>query len=199
VITVDKEILFFFNRTIHSDILNPVFVFFSSRVAALLFLIFPIVLLIKGYRAKDKKLVKEIYIMLIVTGITIALADIISSRIFKPFFQRPRPCQTIADLWFWKKKSGMWVLTDGVKSFKGSFSFVSSHASNSMGVAVLWSMFYKKWAWLFIPIALLVGISRMYLGVHYPSDIIGGFALGSFIAIFCKYLIMILKKKYIKD
>jgi undecaprenyl-diphosphatase len=104
VITVDKEILFFFNRTIHSDILNPVFVFFSSRVAALLFLIFPIVLLIKGYRAKDKKLVKEIYIMLIVTGITIALADIISSRIFKPFFQRPRPCQTIADLGSGKRK-----------------------------------------------------------------------------------------------
>ena len=195
---MDKDILFFFNRTIHSDILNPTFVFFSSKYAALLFLIFPILLLVKGYRKKDKKLVKKIYIMLIATGITIALADIISSRIFKPFFQRPRPCQDIADLWFWKKKSGLWVLTDGIKSFKGSFSFVSSHASNSMGVAILWSIFYKKWSLLFIPIALLVGISRMYLGVHYPSDIIGGFVLGSFIAIFCKYLVEILNKKYIK-
>ncbi|MCK5760606.1 MAG: phosphatase PAP2 family protein [Candidatus Delongbacteria bacterium] len=188
---MDQKILFFFNRTIHSDILNPVFVFFSSKYAALLFLIFPIALLIKGYRAKDKKLVKKIYIMLIATGIAIALADIISSRIFKPFFERPRPCQDIADLWFWKKKSGLWVLTDGVKSFKGSFSFVSSHASNSMAVAVLWSVFYKKWAWLFISIAILVGISRMYLGVHYPSDIVGGFALGSLIAIF---LILILHR-----
>ncbi|MCK5761216.1 MAG: phosphatase PAP2 family protein, partial [Candidatus Delongbacteria bacterium] len=180
-------------------ILNPVFVFFSSRVAALLFLIFPIVLLVKGYREKDKNLVKNIYIMLIVTGITIALADIISSRIFKPFFQRPRPCQTIADLWFWKKKSGIWVLTDGIKSFKSSFSFVSSHASNSMGVAILWSIFYKRWAWLFISIAILVGVSRMYLGVHYPSDILGGFALGILIAFFGRYLVEILKNKYVKD
>ena len=193
---MDKDILFFFNQTIHSEVLNPVFVFFSSKVAAFLFLIFPILLLIKGYREKDKNLVKNIYIMLIVTGITIALADIISSRIFKPFFQRPRPCQTIADLWFWKKKSGIWVLTDGVKSFKSSFSFVSSHASNSMGVAILWSIFYKRWAWLFISIAIMVGVSRMYLGVHYPSDVLGGFALGSFIAIFGKYLVEILKNKY---
>lgn len=196
---MDKEILFFFNRTIHCDILNPVFIFFSSRVAALLFLIFPIVLLIRGYREKDKNLVKNIYIMLIVTGIAIALADIISSRIFKPFFQRPRPCQTISDLWFWKKKSGIWLLTDGVKSFKSSFSFVSSHASNSMGVAILWSIFYKKWAWLFISIAILVGVSRMYLGVHYPSDILGGFALGTLIAFFGRYLVEILKNKYAKD
>ena len=196
---MDKEILFFFNKTIHSDILNPVFVFFSSKVAALLFLIFPIVLLIKGYREGNKNLVKNIYIMLIATGITIALADIISSRIFKPFFQRSRPCQTISDLWFWKKKSGLWVLTDGVKSFKSSFSFVSSHASNSMGVAILWSIFYKKWAWLFVSIAILVGMSRMYLGVHYPSDVLGGFALGGFIAIFVKYLVEILKNKYTEN
>ncbi|MDA3838075.1 MAG: phosphatase PAP2 family protein [Candidatus Delongbacteria bacterium] len=195
---MDKEILFFFNQTIHSELLNPVFIFFSSRVAALLFLIFPLALLVKGYREKDKNLVKKIYIMLIATGITIALADIISSRIFKPLFQRPRPCQTISDLWFWKKKKDIWILSDGIKSLKGSYSFVSSHASNSMGVAVLWSIFYKRWAWLFLSIAILVGVSRMYLGVHYPSDIIGGFALGSFIAIFCKYLVEILKKKYIK-
>jgi len=115
---MDKDILFFFNQTIHSELLNPVFVFFSSRVAALLFLIFPIALLVKGYREKDKNLVKNIYIMLIATGITIALADIISSRIFKPLFQRPRPCQSIADLWFWKKKKDIWILYRMVYLFK---------------------------------------------------------------------------------
>jgi undecaprenyl-diphosphatase len=64
----------------------------------------------------------------------------------------------------------------------GQYGFPSSHATNSFALAVL-----LGWAWprrwgTFIGLALLVSYSRIYLGVHYPGDILGGAALGSLVA-----------------
>ena len=68
--------------------------------------------------------------------------------------------------------------------YEGGFSFPSSHAA--MFGALTYCVFYlnKKAGYIFLVLTLVIGISRIVLGVHYPSDILAGFALGAFIGWF---------------
>ncbi|MEO6788596.1 MAG: phosphatase PAP2 family protein, partial [Chthoniobacteraceae bacterium] len=57
-------------------------------------------------------------------------------------------------------------------------SFPSNHAANTACVALLAALFFRRWGWLAFFPALLVGYSRIYTGSHWPSDVLGGIALG---------------------
>jgi undecaprenyl-diphosphatase len=122
-----------------------------------------------GFKFKRKFPVIVLFVIL-----AVILADQLSVHLFKNVFHRLRPCHE-------PSLEGLVHLVKG--ECGGLYGFVSSHASNSFNVALLSLMFIKK-KWYSITILLwatVIGYSRIYLGVHYPGDVICGALLGSLI------------------
>ncbi len=103
-------------------------------------------------------------------------ADRLSSGLIKELVARPRPCHEIGGI---PIVQGIHML---VNCGSGR-SFPSSHAVNNFAVATLFSTYYRRWRWWFFSWATLVALSRPAVGVHYPSDILGGAAIGVCVAL----------------
>ena len=105
---------------------------------------------------------------------TVAIADMVGTRIFKYGFERLRPCQ---DPDFFMHVRLL------LKHCSGSFSFISNHAANHFGIATFVSItFYgtfKRWIYLSYLWAIFISYAQVYVGVHYPLDILGGAAVGT--------------------
>ena len=105
------------------------------------------------------------FMFLITAGIFVGLNDFISHQLIKETVARPRPCHVLEGL-------------NHLAFCSNSFSFPSNHASNTFTFATLSALCFKYTVLLVYALALLIGYSRVYLGVHYPSDILGGFICG---------------------
>ncbi len=108
-------------------------------------------------------------IFLVFIGLTLAITDPFSSRLLKDWLGRVRPCHVLEEVR---------LLTD----CNTSYSFPASHAVNIFAAAFFLSQPLKKLSPLFFGIAGIVGYSRIYIGIHYPLDVIGGAAIGLLIA-----------------
>jgi len=108
-------------------------------------------------------------VFLVFIGLTLAITDPFSSRLLKEWLGRIRPCHVLEEVR---------LLTD----CNTSYSFPSSHAVNIFAAAFFLSQPLKKLSPLFFGIAGIVGYSRIYIGIHYPLDVIGGATIGLLIA-----------------
>lgn len=100
--------------------------------------------------------------------LAIALSHIVISIILKPLIMRPRPFEAL----------GFDIL---IASPHGS-SFPSGHASSSFAFAMLVFFMNWKYKWVAVSCAILMAFSRVYLGVHYVSDVLVGALVGTLIA-----------------
>ena len=161
----DQE-LFLFINSLNSPFFDQVMHAISGKLIWVP--LYLAILIFLGFKYKRKFLVILIFIILAAT-----LADQ-SSVLVKNIVLRLRPCQQ-------PSLSGMVHLVNG--ECGGLYSFVSSHATNSFDVALLSLLFIRK-RWYTISILLwasIIGYSRIYLGVHFPGDVICGSMLGAFI------------------
>ncbi|MVN75795.1 phosphatase PAP2 family protein [Hymenobacter sp. HMF4947] len=163
---LDHRLLLAINHA-HTPILDAIMGFASQIKVWFPFYAVLLGWLIYHFRHRTK-------LLLPLLAATVALADSITSRIFKPWAARPRPCHA-ADL------AAQLYLPDGCG---GQFGFMSSHAANAMGLAVflLLTLPSGRYKGLKIGVfiwAAVISYSRVYLAAHYPGDVLGGWVVGA--------------------
>lgn len=161
---LDQELFVSINGY-HSAFWDPIMVAISDRKFWIPFYALLVAYLIYRFR-------RQSILMFLAVALSILAADGISSRFIKPYVARLRPCHdaTLSDTIY---------IVDGCG---GRFGFLSSHAANSFAIAMLFTFmlpdkyrYFKIFTFIW---AATISYSRIYLGVHFPGDVVGGALLG---------------------
>ena len=180
LIQFDQNLFFTINHGLSNSFFDWLMPALRNRFFWTPLYLFIIIFFIRNYG-------KQGWIMILFLILTFGLTDFFSSSILKPSVQRLRPCNNP------EIKSDVKNLID----CGSGFSFPSSHASNHFGLAVfLIVMFYRKWK-LILPIGLFwaasISFAQVYVGVHYPVDILAGAMLGGMIGFIMGTILLVNK------
>lgn len=169
LINFDKSVFLALNK-LHAPWLDPIMYWVSDTVIWIPLYAFLLYHVVKLPR-------KHAIVAVLCIAAAITMADQLSSKLIRPRLERPRPT--------WDAEISSQVHT--VNDYRGGhYGFPSSHAANTFCAAVLIILLLRKpWTRWLLAWALLVSYSRIYLGVHYPGDIIFGGILGSVCAVIC--------------
>ncbi len=181
LIHIDTEVLLAINGW-HAPWADTLMWIISAKATWIPLYVLLIGLLIWRYRQPVPTAVKWLQrvpacvVMIVMIALAVGAADFIASGILKEWVARPRPTRV-------PELEGVLHLVNGYKS--GRYGFVSSHAANTMACALLFSLIWRN---KIATCGLMLWVaancySRMYLGVHYPLDILGGLTVGVLVAV----------------
>ncbi len=173
LIDLDTQLFLFLNG-LHNEAFDSIMAWISGKTTWWPFYL--LLLLYLGWTRRWQLVPIIFFIALVVT-----LADQTSVHLFKEVFERLRPCHEPA------LKEAVHIVNGRCG---GMYGFVSSHAANTFAVAMLLLLIQRK-RWftaLMLTWAAIVSYSRIYLGVHYPGDVLGGAVLG----VLCGLLVYLL-------
>lgn len=168
---MDKELLLLINGS-GSETQDQLWLLISYKWSWVFFYAILLYLIYRSFGPRNTLMI------IIGVAVTITLSDMLSVHLFKEQFQRLRPCHDPSISHLLRSVQG---------KCGGQFGFISSHASNTMGLATLLiTVGYRQWGFPILSMILwsaIVGYSRIYLGVHYPSDVMGGFIFGGVLGV----------------
>ena len=179
IIEIDKQMMVFFNKTIS----NSIFDFIMPIITNQNFLVFSGLILI-GYLAYYGE--KRGRITIVILLIAASFSDAICFQVIKPWVGRIRPSHEFYDY------------INLLVSKGGKYSFPSNHAANSFVFATVLSYFYEKNKTFLYILASAIAFSRVYVGVHYPLDIVSGAIIGYIISWIILSMWVIIKIRELK-
>jgi len=151
----DINIFYFINKTCHNKVLDIVVPYFTNLGSGeFIFLIALVMLFLKSKRVKFSGIA-------LFAGLTLTYYVV---HLLKDLIQRPRPFMVLGDV--------------NTLVTETTFSFPSNHSATAFMAACILAACFKKYSVLFYITAILVALSRPYVGVHYPSDILVGACIG---------------------
>ena len=167
---IDSDLFLFLNG-LHADWLDKIMVYVTNMWVWL-----PLYLLLIYWAVKQYG--KRCWWVFLAVGLVVLCTDQLSSHVCKPVFQRLRPCYNI-------DFQNSIHLPNGLAG--GKFGFVSSHAANTFGLATFLTPVlgrFKPWTAILLFLwAIISSYSRIYIGYHYPGDILCGALLGILIGL----------------
>lgn len=181
MLSYERQLFFMLNGSDSTFLDNMMWILSRTSVWFLLYLFVALFLF-------HKTLKRKAALILLFFVLTVVLCDQFSSGLLKPFFERLRPTH----------HPDFKDLVDIVHGHRGGgFSFISGHATNSFGFAVFLSVIFRnRWVTLVSLVwATIISYSRIYLGVHFISDVVGGMLAGTLIALIMYVVFVSLQKK----
>lgn len=180
---IDQSLFFFLNG-MYSAYWDKAMFLFSSREIWIPFYVLIIYVIIKNFRKNS------VYILILI-GLSIAVSDQFSGLV-KDTVARLRP----------SNDPGINSMVHLVNGYKGGlYGFFSSHASNSFTIAVIASMLFKNRLFSVVMFiwAIVISYTRIYLGLHYPGDILVGWIWGAIIGFGFYKLMIFVQQRYFKS
>lgn len=184
LIRSDQE-LFIWLNSMHTPWLDTLMYWITFKYTWIPLYLFLVVITMRYNR-------KEGFATIAMVLVAVIIADKITSGFMKPYFIRFRPCHEPA----------LQGLFHQVTDCGGMYGFASSHASTSFAVAFTWFAFLKtkvRYMGLIFLWAAVYSYSRVYVGVHYPGDILTGALIGMLVGWLCMRLYNTFLTKYYRD